>query len=78
LQTTAVYILSQNSHTEQAIQNTEEEVCLFLKEVNLPVEFWCYAAEAGVYIRNCLTQGLKSVKKKEDIKIKIYILSEKA
>lgn len=77
-QTTATYTSSQNGAAERAIQNTEEEVRSSLKQAELPVEFWCYAAEAGAYVRNRLARGPRSVKEEDGFKVEVRISPEEA
>ena len=45
-QATAPYSSYQNGTAERGIQSSEHNIRSMLKDAQLPVEFWCYAAEA--------------------------------
>ena len=51
-------MLIQNGVAEQAIQTTENSVCVMTKETELPIEFWVQAAETNTYLHNCTAIGL--------------------
>lgn len=46
-----------NGLPERGIRTTTANVRAMLEDANLPVEFWCEAAEASTYIRNRIDEG---------------------
>ena len=48
-----LHMLIQNGVAEQAIQTTENSVCVMTKETELSIEFWVQAAEINTYLHNC-------------------------
>jgi hypothetical protein len=54
LQTIVIHSLYQNGPAERGIQLTEEGIRALCKDANLPLQFWCFAAETSGYCRNRL------------------------
>jgi hypothetical protein len=64
-QSTATYSSNQNGPAERGIQTSENTIRAMLKDSQLPVEFWCYAAKADAHLRNRMMKG-PTVKKTID------------
>jgi hypothetical protein len=57
VQTTETHTSAQNGPAERSIQYTEHNVRSMLDDAELPVEFWCEAAEAQSYVRARMRKG---------------------
>lgn len=84
VQTTEPYTSAQNGPAERSIQTTEHNVRAMIDDAELPVEFWCEAAEAQAYTRARMRKGPKVTEEVEDkssgkpLKIEYQISPEEA
>ena len=47
-----LHMLIQNDVAEQAIQTTENSVCVMIKKTELSIKFWVQAVKTDVYLCN--------------------------
>ena len=61
IQTTELYTSAQNGIAERSILITEGNIRTMLDDAELPVEFWCEAAESQAYTRARMRRGPRVV-----------------
>ena len=57
VQSTEPYTSAQNGTAERSIQFTEASIRCMIDDAQLPVEFWCEAAQAQAYTRARMRRG---------------------